>query len=74
MSCTDTLTGPGGPSIERAVPTLAGHHPTAEYSSRFPPTNAVRTCQRVDEAAGDASERSDPDPVNRNRTRPAPWQ
>ena len=24
MSCTDTLTGPGGPSIERAVPALAG--------------------------------------------------
>ena len=24
MSCTDTPTGPGGPSIERAVPALAG--------------------------------------------------
>ena len=30
----------------RRIAKLAGHHPTAEYSSRLPPTNAVRACQR----------------------------
>lgn len=41
MSCTDTLTGPGGPGIERAVPALAGTMILASLAAEVPFTTAA---------------------------------